>query len=58
MMQLKAESFFLHIGQLVVFEFDSIKETTNTLSFDKGFVDFRRYVEFWVKRHYWSHEII
>src|SRR3972149_5615000 len=58
MMRLKDESFFLHIGQPVVLEFDRIKETANALDFDKGLVDFRRYGEFRVKWHYWSHKTI
>src|SRR3989338_5723603 len=51
MMRLKDESFFLHIGQPLVLEFDSIKKPANPLNFNKGFIDPRRYSEFWVKRH-------
>src|SRR3990167_7998746 len=58
MMRLKDESFFLHIGQPVVLEFDRIKETANALDLDKGLVDFRRYGEFRVKWHFWSHKTI
>src|SRR4030066_839853 len=53
MMRLKDESFFLHVGQPVALEFDRIKETANALYFDKGFVDFRCYGDFWIKCHCW-----
>src|SRR3972149_10201814 len=52
MMRLKDESFFLHIGNPVVLEFNRIEESANPLDFNKGFIDPRRYSEFRVKWHY------